>query len=67
MKAQDIEIGQSFEFKNQTLTRVTFEGKPTVVYRCTVNIVALDEQNNVVFVEQRQDIAEFSGGEMHGT
>ena len=60
MKSQDVKVGETFsrEEEERKLKRVLFEGKETVIYRCTVNVAALSDDDEVVFVPVGETITE---------
>lgn len=58
MKARDVKINNNFVFNEKVLTRVLFEGKPEILYRCTMNIVALTSEENVVFISLNEVVSQ---------
>ncbi len=55
MKASDVIIGDRFCFKGMCLVRVLFEGRQTVTFRCTDNIIAL-ANSQVYFIPCNAEI-----------
>ena len=61
--ANKITIGRKFKRKNENeiYTRIKFENKLTVIYRCVENIVAESEWGNVYFIPCNELVNEVLG------
>jgi len=57
MKAVDVPVGKDFQLGDgRRYCRVLFEDSPTVIYRCGVNIAALDQNKNVRFISVNKEV-----------
>ena len=60
-EAKELKIHEKFYRANDKTVhkRITFEGKDTVAFRCTVNIAALRGHENVVFIPVYEGVVGF--------
>lgn len=63
ISANNIKVGGSFKRKNENViyTRIKFENKLTVIYRCVENIVARTGFDNVCFIPCNELVNEVLG------
>lgn len=59
MLLKDVKVGEKFLYNDEVFTRLSCENKSTIVYRCIVNIIAINIDNtNVVLIDQNENVKE---------
>jgi hypothetical protein len=59
MLLKDVKVGEKFFYNNEVFTRLSCENKITIVYRCVLNIIAINSDNtNVVLIDQNEHVKE---------